>query len=111
MKVIALDDTNFNNMMEKGSMIALFWADWCPLCIILLETFKVLAEKYSDKFNFVTINIDENQEISLLYNIIGVPTVIAYSDGEIIDVRPGFRETDEYIDMIGHLTIKKTNQL
>jgi thioredoxin 1 len=110
MMVTALDDTNFDKITGQGSVLVLFWAEWCPLCIILLETFKKLADKYSDKLDFGTINFDENKEILSKYNVIGVPTVLAFSESEIIDVRPGFRETDEYIDMISHLIIKKTNQ-
>jgi thioredoxin 1 len=106
-----LNDTYFDKISEQGSVLVLFWAEWCPLCIILLETFKALAEKYHDKLNFANVNFDKNKELSSHYNVIGVPTVIAFYENEIIDVRPGFRETDEYIDMINHLKIKKTNQL
>jgi thioredoxin 1 len=111
MKCTELYDTNFDKITEQGSMLTLFWAEWCPLCIILLETFKALAEKYSNELNFCTVNFDENKELSSKYNVIGVPTVISICEGEIMDVRPGFRQTDEYIDMIDHLKTKKTNQL
>ncbi|MDR0942935.1 MAG: thioredoxin family protein [Ruminococcus sp.] len=109
MKPLRLDDTDFDKIPEQGSMLALFWADWCPLCIILLETFKTLNEKYSNKVTFSAINFDNNKNLASRYNVIGVPTMIAFSEGEIMDVRTGFRENDEYLDMISHL-IKKTNQ-
>jgi thioredoxin 1 len=109
MNLIELDNANFDKTLGQGSMLTLFWADWCPLCIILIETFKTLAENFDGKLPFCMVNFDENKDLSSKFNVLGVPTVIAFSGGEIIDVRAGYRETDEYVDMIYHL-VKKRNE-
>jgi thioredoxin-like negative regulator of GroEL len=82
-------------------MLAVFYANWCPLCIILLDKLKILDEKYREKIKL--IDFDKNNELSRRYNVTGVPTAIAFMNENIADVRPGFREDEQYIEMLNML--------
>jgi thioredoxin 1 len=94
--ITALTLENFDEY--KDSMVAVFYANWCPLCLILLDELKQLDEKCREKVKI--IDFDTNSELAKRYNITGVPTAIAFRNGKIADVRPGFRETVQYLEMI-----------
>jgi thioredoxin 1 len=95
--LIKLDSSNFEKHTESAALV-LFWADWCPLCIILLNLFEELALSFPGLI--ASVNFDENPEVAKRFEVYGVPTVIAYRIGEVIDVRPGFREKEQYLEMI-----------
>jgi thioredoxin 1 len=95
--LIHLNSNNFDEQTENAALV-LFWADWCPLCIILLDLFGELAAAHPGLI--AAINFDENPEIANRFEVYGVPTVIAYKSGKVIDIRPGFREKEQYLEMI-----------
>jgi thioredoxin 1 len=94
-----MGDTDFDDHIKSGALI-LFWADWCPLCIIMLDIFRELDTEYGDRICIGSVIFDDNPKLQKKYEVYGVPTAIAYKDGEVIDVRPGFRDKEQYADMI-----------
>ncbi|MDR0903795.1 MAG: thioredoxin family protein [Ruminococcus sp.] len=94
-----LNTDNFDE--HKDNMVVLFYANWCPLCIILLDELRLFEEKSRERIKI--IDFDENNELAKRFNITGVPTAIAFRNGQIADVRPGFRETVQYREMINML--------
>jgi thioredoxin 1 len=87
-------------------MLVLFYADWCPLCLIILEYFEKLSENYGQKITIAKINYDDNKELAERYRITGVPAAAAFIDGKLADVRPGFRENDQYIEIVNMIINK-----
>jgi thioredoxin 1 len=99
--VTSLNSDNFDEYLKKENMLAVFYANWCPLCLILLDRFEFFEKNYQEKIKL--IDFDINKELARRYNVTGVPTVIAIKDQNIADVRPGFREDGQYIEMINML--------
>jgi thioredoxin-like negative regulator of GroEL len=103
MNLTDIDLKTFIELQKKGNVLLLFRADWCPLCILLIETFKELARKFDGKPFFAMVDIDREKQLVSMFGVSGVPTVVAVYEQKIMDIRTGFRETEEYIDMIYHL--------
>ena len=63
-----------------------FYATWCGPCKKMAPFYDQLKEKYSDKINFITVDIDQQPEIAKEYNVTAVPTfVIVDEEGKEID--------------------------
>lgn len=63
-------------------VVADFWAEWCQPCKTLSPALEKVTEKSDGAFELVKIDVDANQELARQYGVQGIPTVIAFRDGE-----------------------------
>lgn len=63
-------------------VIADFWAEWCEPCKTLSPALEKVTEEAEGAFQLVKIDVDANQELAQQYGVQGIPTVIAFRDGE-----------------------------
>jgi thioredoxin 1 len=62
-----------------------FWASWCGPCKMLGPIFEELSGEYSGKVKFAKVNVDENPKIPANYGVRGVPTLIMFKGGKVVD--------------------------
>lgn len=67
-----------------------FWATWCGPCRMLAPVFEELSEKYDGKAEFVKVDVDENEEAAIKYQISSIPNVTAFKKGKPIASNLGF---------------------
>ena len=104
-KPVSVDDSNFEQMVLQAEKPVLvdFWATWCRPCLMVAPILDELAEEYSDKINFVKVDVDHNAKTAASYNIMSIPTLLIFRNGEpvshIVGVRPK-RELKRSLDAV-----------
>ena len=78
-----LDNSNFDYEIVNTDLpvIVDFWAPWCQPCQMFAPTFKETATNYALKVKFAKVNTQEQEQLSALYNIRSIPTIIIYKNG------------------------------
>lgn len=82
-----ISDQNFEDEVIKSTLPVLvdLWAPWCRPCSMVAPVVDRLAEKYSGKFKFCRLNIDESPQIAARYRIMAIPTLMFFKGGEVVD--------------------------
>jgi thioredoxin 1 len=60
-----------------------FYADWCGPCRMVSPIIEALSREYAGRAKFVKINTDENPEIAMKFNIMSIPTIMVFKNGEV----------------------------
>ncbi|MDX9709596.1 thioredoxin [Trichloromonas acetexigens] len=86
-KVVQLSDDSFENEVLKSSTPVLvdFWATWCAPCKAIGPVIDGLAGEYDGKVKIAKLNVDENPATPGQYGVRGIPTLILFKDGKIVD--------------------------
>lgn len=96
--VLQLEGAEFDKEVLKSSIptVVDFYADWCGPCRMVSPVIESLSKEYERKVKFVKVDTDANQEIALRYNIMSIPTVMIFKDGEVKDVIIGAAPASSY---------------
>ncbi len=86
-KVLQLSDDSFESEVLKSSIPVLvdFWASWCAPCKAIAPVVDGLAAEYEGKVKIAKVNVDENPATPGQYGVRGIPTLILFKDGKVID--------------------------
>ncbi|MBD3363212.1 thioredoxin [Candidatus Dojkabacteria bacterium] len=98
-----LEDSNFQSTIDTAETPVLidFWAPWCGPCQMLGPIIEEVAEEVSDKAKVYKVNVDENPETAGKYNIMSIPTVMLFKQGEPQETIVGVQSKDTYVEAIG----------
>ena len=97
-----ITDSNFNKIVESENLIMLdFWAEWCGPCKAIGPIIEELSEELEDIMTVGKVNVDENPELSEMFEIRTIPTILILEDGEVIGQHVGSASKDELIEFIG----------
>ncbi len=98
-----LTDQNFKKEVEEANKLVLvdFFATWCGPCKLLVPIIEELIEEYKDKeIKIGKLDIDDNKEMAEKYNIMGIPTLILFKQGKIIEQVSGFQTKEDLKQLI-----------
>lgn len=87
--MLTLTNDNFKAETAKGWMVVDFWAPWCGPCKMLGPVIDTLSEEMKGKINFGKVNVDEQQELAEQFQVVSIPTLVIFKDGEIVERRVG----------------------
>ncbi len=83
-----------------GPILVDFWAPWCGPCKAIAPTLKELAEENQDRFKVVKVNVDENPDLASRFNVMGIPTMVLFKGGQVVDRFTGAMSKQALADKI-----------
>ena len=86
-KVVQLSDDAFEADVLQSSVPVLvdFWASWCAPCKAISPVVDELAEEYDGQVKIGKLNVDENPATPGQFGVRGIPTLILFKDGQVVD--------------------------
>jgi thioredoxin 1 len=84
----------------KGKILVDFWAPWCGPCQMLTPLMEEISVEMEGQVKVGKVNVDEEQQLALQYNVSSIPMVVLFENGEIKETIIGFRQKADYISAI-----------
>jgi thioredoxin 1 len=83
-KPLEVTDSTFAQQVEQSTTPVLvdFWAPWCGPCLMLAPTVEQIAESEAARLKVVKLNVDENPETATRYQVMSIPTLILFKNGQ-----------------------------
>ena len=76
-----------------------FWATWCGPCKMLSPIIAQIAEE-AQGFKVVSVDVDEEQELAVKYNISSIPTLLVFKGGEVVNSGLGFMPKERVLSLL-----------
>lgn len=102
MEVIKLTNQNFEEEVLKASMpvIVDFYADWCGPCQMQSPIIDSIAKEHGDKVKVAKLDVDELPEIADKYDVMSIPTIVIFKNGEVATQFIGVTDKEEIMSNI-----------
>ena len=88
---VAVDDATFKTEIEGSEGLAMvdFWAEWCGPCKMVGPVVEQLAAEYEGQVKVGKLDVDENQQTAMRFNIRSIPSILFFKDGKHVDTVVG----------------------
>jgi thioredoxin 1 len=88
---VVLTSSNFETEVLQSPVPVLidFWAEWCMPCKMIAPAVEDLAKQYGGKLKVCKVNVDEQNELASQHNIVSIPTLMVYKDGQVVRQKVG----------------------
>jgi len=83
--IVTLSDNTFDETI-KGSdkpVLVDFWAEWCGPCKMIAPVLEEIASEQGEKVQIAKLNVDENPDAARRYEVLSIPTLILFKNGEV----------------------------
>lgn len=95
-ETLIITDSDFDEAVKKyGTIVIDCWAPWCGPCRMVGPVIEELAKEMKGKIVFGKLNVDENPQISSKHQIMSIPTLLVFKNGNLIDRLIGAYPKDE----------------
>lgn len=103
MAEITITKDNFEEEVLNSDkpVIIDFWATWCAPCRMLAPVISEIAEKYDGKIKVGKVNVDEEAELSMQFQISSIPAVLYFENGKLSNTSVGYCTAEELEEEFG----------
>ena len=91
------NEENFENEVLKteGTVLVDFYADWCGPCKMMSPVIEQIAEENKENLKVGKVNVDDNSELTEKYNVMSIPTIIVFKNGNPVKGFVGVTSKEE----------------
>ncbi|HEY1769077.1 MAG TPA: thioredoxin [Chthoniobacterales bacterium] len=99
---VTIDESNFDNEVTKSAqpVVVDFWAEWCGPCKMIAPILEEIAKEKAGSVKVAKVNVDDNQSLSMRYNVRAIPTLIFFKDGEVRDQVTGMTSKKDLLNRL-----------
>ncbi len=87
-------------LKHSGAVMVDFWASWCGPCKMIAPVIDELAVEYSGRLKVCKLNTDESPDISSQYQIMGIPSLLFFKEGKLVDKMVGAASKNKFKEKI-----------
>ena len=97
-----VSDSTFESDVLKSNTPVLvdFWAEWCGPCRALAPKLEEIAQEMGGKIKILKLNVDDNQQTPVKYNVRGIPAMILFKGGSEVGQMVGNQPKDAIVDFL-----------
>ena len=86
-----ITDSDFDEVIKNSTTPILvdFWAEWCGPCKQIGPILEEIGEEKKDQIKILKLNVDENPQTPQKYGVRGIPSLMLFKDGNLVDTKVG----------------------
>lgn len=96
--------TELDQLLQTSKYVLIdFWAPWCGPCNTIASVIEEIEPKYEQEVSFAKMNIDRNDDVATKYNVVAIPNLCLFKDGQLIERLTGFKskkDLTKFLDKI-----------
>ena len=102
MSVLKFEEGNFEEevLKNEGRVLVDFYADWCGPCKMMSPIIDDIAKELEGKVKVGKVNVDNNQELAIKYDVMSIPTIMIFQKGNPVKTFVGVTDKQEILEVL-----------